>query len=134
MSSELFEISVYDLEGNYITSAFGIKAASELTKVSRSSISSCVNGKQNFSGGFQFRKFYKEPLKKIGDVSILYKHVDLRPVAKYFNNNLVCVYESIAEASLKNKLDTSSVFYSCDKGFKSGIYNFNFIEKKLETR
>lgn len=123
----LFDISIYDMEGNYVTTVFGVKVASELTGATRPNISSCLSCYNTHANGFQFRKAKGNPMINIGDVSNIQGSPKKRPVSKWFEDNLITVYKSIALASKKNGIPTGSIHESCDKGYKAGIYNFKYV-------
>jgi len=125
--SNKYNVAIYDLEGNFITSTFGIEEASNLTGADRNLISCIVNGKNTKGNDFQFRRFEKEPIRKIGNVLSIVKGMDQRPVAKYFEDKLICVYNSIREAESKTKIDVGSIHQSCTDKCRAGIFNFKFI-------
>lgn len=127
------KICVYDLEGNYLKS-FTDSTYKDIEldlKLENGSISMCFKNRVHKSGVYQFREYNidRTPLKNINEVySILRNSNTNKPVAKYFEGNVISVYNSILEASLKNDIHVSNIRLALKS--KTG-YSSGFIWKEI---
>ncbi len=119
----LDKIRCYDLEGNFLQdfdsldmAAMGLDIDKDKIKVGLIRTTKCLN--------YQFR-YGNCDTNHIG--SIVVKRERKKPVSKYWNGNLITVYDSINEAAIKNDMNTSSISQSCKKGYKAFGFTFKYI-------
>jgi hypothetical protein len=123
-------LRVYDYEGNFLSDYPTAKIAEENLKIGSisTSISSVFNGTSLHCYGLQFRRLtefttiYKLP--SLYDV----ERPDTVPVAKYFNNRLICVYNSVSEAAFKNNILPVDIGYILDGNTKFNCFTYKRIE------
>lgn len=121
------KIRCYDLEGNKLQDFNSLKEACSLLSLSSENISQCINGKQNSVSSFQFREFKGKNLpNNIGSISFIHGLSKI-PVAKYWGDNLISVYNSISEAAEKNKIEFSIVQKGIKRKQKLGMFTFKMI-------
>lgn len=112
-------IRVYDYEGYWLGDYPSTAKASEVTGVHQSSILDIANGTLLSVHGFQFRRLTKE--QTIFKLPSLYldRRGNTVPIAKYWGDRLVCVYNSMSEAAEKNNiLDVRGIQGSVERGTK----------------
>ena len=98
-------VRCYDLEGSMLEDFMSLRDAAKATKVGENLISNCVNARINYAGCFQFRFIKTVTPERIGSVLYVYNGGRFHtPVAKYWKNKLICVYNSISEANDKNDI------------------------------
>lgn len=119
-------IRAFDAEGNFLDDFYDVGDASRKIGINNGNISSCLRGNVVHSSGFQFRK-----LKGIHVKSLPSIHTDRRadrcPIGKYWNDRLICVYNSITEAAEANLLEPAHVGAAEARGSKIK----GFIFKKI---
>jgi hypothetical protein len=108
------KIAMYDLEG-YLLEVFEVETYVELErqlKLPQASIYSCVNNRQHQVKNRQFKEIKGErvALQKIGDVSMLVNgSTEYKTILKLYKERVICAYESLQEASFKNKISDTSI-------------------------
>ena len=129
-----YEIGIYDLEGNFIDSTSDWDVLEKEFKINKTNVKSYLNCNSSFTGSYQL-KFINTKLisvkfpVRIGDVIGLNNAgKPERPIAKYYKNKLITIYKTINEAEEKTKINRGTIFYSCTKGFKAGVYTFKYIQ------
>ena len=128
-----YEIGIYDLEGHFIDSTDSWEVLEKEFCIFKNDIYSYIACSNNVVKKFQIRlknKVYQSGLPfKVGDISCLYNSKSYKkPVAKYYKNKLICVYDSITQASELNDLKKPNISNSCIKGCRVGIYHFKYVE------
>ena len=92
-----YKIYQYDKNGNYIQCYNSIADAERATGIANANISSCINGKRQTAGGFQWTKEYKEHLdnykKRPGFHKELYQYS--------LDGRLLNKFATVAEAAEK---------------------------------
>lgn len=122
---------VYDMEGNWLEDISSPSAFTEKHGIPINNAYRCARGLVTHDSGFQFRllkdglminKLYSLP-SLVGK-----RRSDTTPVAKYWGNKLICVYNSITEASEANEMDVKRIWesYERNKPVKG------FLFKKIE--
>ena len=61
-----------------------------------------------------FRFLNVKPPLKLPSLCEKYRS-DTKPIAKYFDDNLICVYNSITEAQEKTNLEVTEIWESLDR-------------------
>lgn len=114
MKASKLRIAMYDLEG-FLLEVFEVKTYNQLEEelsLRQASIYSCINSRQHQVNNRQFRelKGNRVALKKIGDV---HKYVngstEYKVVIKKYKGKIICSYNSLIEAAIKNNVDQSSL-------------------------
>ena len=128
-----YEIGIYDLEGHFIDITDSWEVLEKDFGIFKNDIYAYIPGCNNTIRKFQIRlknKIYLSGLpSKIGDISHLCGHVNpKKPVAKYYKNKLIAVYDSVTQASELNGLERGSISNSCIKNCRASIYHFKYIE------
>lgn len=107
-------IRIFDLEGNFLEDVDNEKEAARVTKVALTSVYDVISGAYLCAGKFQFRKYNERTIGNIYKLSPIEKtRGTTKPVAKYWKDKLICVYNSIHEAASKNDMDISNIIKSC---------------------
>lgn len=120
------KVHQYDLNGNYIKTFNSFRDAERETGINHGNISKCCKGIYNHLNGYVYRK---EKTKKINPV--ISKKAEKKKVAELDKDgNLICIYESIADAAKKTGVDSSNISRVCSGKFPkaSGKY-FKFIKE-----
>ena len=122
----------YDLEGNFLKeweSYTLVDIGSEL-EINSTNICAAINGRNLTAGNFQWR--YKDGSRvqqRIGEVYHLDGSKLKIKVAKYFNNRLISIYNSIEEAAEKNNLHMPNVHQAVYSDTRTcGGFTFKVIE------
>lgn len=123
-------VRLFDLEGNMLGDYPSIQEVEKVVnKKCGAALTNNCNGVSNYFEHYQARWLVKGmKIKNIPSV-INERRSDVSPVAKYWNGNLVCVYNSITEAAEKNFLEPSHVGSMVVRGTK--IKNFEFKRIKV---
>ena len=130
IKNEECELGVYDLEGNFVTSFTTWEEFEESFGIDRDYINKYLANSENRLGALQFRtkiinKVSSKLLLQIGSVYDLCSTKKVK-VGKYYNNELIAVYNSINEAERLTKIQ--GISQSCAKGCKANGFNFKKIE------
>lgn len=114
----------YSIEGKFIKKWNSILEASQKLNITKSSISYCSLNKPNYNtaGGFIWKREYKDNItKSINGNSKKIKKIDKE-------NNIVCIYDSINEAALKDNVSKNKIIYSCkNKKNTYGKYKYQYF-------
>ena len=119
-------VSKYDLDGNYIETFYTIKDAERsVTNAKRVSVKLCCDGKQQQSGGFQWR--YGDSKENIGSYKKTYNLIKKRPTKKVnqftMDGELIKTWESVKEAEKETGIPESSI-RKCIRGERNHAKNF----------
>lgn len=101
----------YDTEGTFVKEFRSIDEAVEQTGINRVNIQRACSGFRNTAGGYQWRKDYAKNLNKnIEPVSKTKNSGGKRAINQYdMNEKFIRAYESIAEASKENEINSKSI-------------------------
>lgn len=122
---------MYDLEG-YLLDVFEVETYTELENklgIKPTGLANYFNNKQNQIDNRQFRKLSnnRDPLKKIGDVSLLINSsVQYKVILKLYNGRLISSYNSIPEAAEKNNLNQKSLNDCINRSYKKTLDGFEW--------
>ena len=109
-SQNMRKVVQYDLQGNIVKNWNSISDASRELGIARANISACCRNKRKIAGGFAW-KYYEEECDRFQSV-----WNNGKQVAQYsLTGELICVFQSLAEASSKTDVSYSGIL-SCCKG------------------
>lgn len=116
------KIVQYSLQGDFIKVWDCISDTGRELGIDISSIAKCCKGKYSKAGGFIW-KYLEDELTE-NEVSLRNKTKRERPVAQYsLSGELICVFDSITEASLKTGIYRSGI-YRCCSGWRNNAGGF----------
>lgn len=126
-------LRVFDYEGNFISDFPDIRTCADSLKLSYDLVdnslrfgSICI--KEN---GFQIRKVITNAgvASKIKQLPSLVNKMrsDTIPIAKYHNDRLICVYNSLTEAAENNLLSSSVINQNIKYGYYANGFTFKII-------
>lgn len=109
-------VSQYDIDGNYLNSFASSKDASmRVNGTTRQNIIRCCREKNGLSGGYQWRFTDDSPPERYTGL-----RNTRRTVAQYDTlGNLLCSYQSVADASRESDTDITSIFHCCNGRYKT---------------
>lgn len=120
------QVRIYDYEGNWLEDTT-LEQAIIKTKNCHSAIAEVMKGKTSSSNHFQFRELTPGKTNKKLASLVNDPRSDTTPIAKYWDNKLICVYNSISEAAKCNGTVPGSIGRSTINGTKLN----GFIYKKI---
>jgi len=129
-----YEIGVYDLEGHFIDSSDDWEYLEKQFNLFKTNIRIGLLKNSSIISNYQLVLKNKNiessvlPLC-VGNVTTLITGGNKqKAVAKYYNDKLICVYNSISEASSLTFIPQGSISQSCISGWKSNAFQFKYIE------
>lgn len=128
METNNIKVRAYDLEGNFLADYESQREASVALDIDEKSVSNAVNDVTNFAHHFQFRKVNRLTPMKIGNVLDCFNSGrKSKCIGKYFNGNLICVYNTSSEAHEKNKMVKGTITHCIQKNKSYRGFTFKEI-------
>lgn len=125
-----YVIGLYDLEGNFIDKFSSTNDLSDFLGIDHLLIYPCLNS----GSGILIKKFQiiKKTTKNqlpvsIGNVVNRITGIN-KPIGKYYNGVLICVYNSVNEAAQKTGINKGNISRSANSSLKASIFNFKYIK------
>ena len=124
------EIVKYDLEGNFLENV-SAKNLTELAidlNISYTTLSDCLNGRILSCSNFQFRNKTDRCPTKIGDITDINRGLQGKLVIKKYNGSIIASYKDVNEASRKNNISATEIYYAIRVGSITNEYTFKYGE------
>jgi len=126
MGREKIKVLLFDMQGFFLEEFNSISECAYIIGASQPQISNVISGQHLSVNGFQVRKkFENRNIEKIGDITG--RRANTTIVGKYWNDRLICTYDSILSAAEKTGIDPGSISGSIIPGYKCNGFTFKIL-------